>query len=221
MTDMPILTIDGPSGSGKGTIAQMMARELGWHYLDSGAIYRVLAFASLKHQIPASHEGALMKLAQHLDLQFELDENGLKVLLEGQEVSQQIRTEKAGNAASKVAVIPSVRAALLQRQRDFAQAPGLVTDGRDMGTVVFPDAQFKVFLTASAEERALRRHKQLKEKGIESNLSDLIAEISERDKRDSERKVAPLLPAKDALILDSTELGITAVYEKVRSYCAI
>lgn len=221
MTDMPILTIDGPSGSGKGTIAQMMARELGWHYLDSGAIYRVLAFASLKHQIPASHEGALVKLAQHLDLQFELDENGLKVLLEGQEVSQQIRTEKAGNAASKVAVIPSVRAALLQRQRDFAQAPGLVTDGRDMGTVVFPDAQFKVFLTASAEERALRRHKQLKEKGIESNLSDLIAEISERDKRDSERKVAPLLPAKDALILDSTELGITAVYEKVRSYCAI
>ena len=221
MTDMPILTIDGPSGSGKGTIAQMMARELGWHYLDSGAIYRVLAFASLKHQIPASHEGALMKLAQHLDLQFELDENGLKVLLEGQEVSQQIRTEKAGNAASKVAVIPSVRAALLQRQRDFSQAPGLVTDGRDMGTVVFPDAQFKVFLTASAEERALRRHKQLKEKGIESNLSDLIAEISERDKRDSERKVAPLLPAKDALILDSTELGITAVYEKVRSYCAI
>lgn len=221
MTDMPILTIDGPSGSGKGTIAQMMARELGWHYLDSGAIYRVLAFASLKHQIPASHEGALVKLAQHLDLQFELDENGLKVLLEGQEVSQQIRTEKAGNAASKVAVIPSVRAALLQRQRDFAQAPGLVTDGRDMGTVVFPDAQFKVFLTASAEERALRRHKQLKEKGIESNLSDLIAEISERDKRDSERKVAPLLPAKDALILDSTELGISAVYEKVRSYCAI
>ncbi|WP_417508639.1 (d)CMP kinase [Methylophaga sp.] len=221
MTDMPILTIDGPSGSGKGTIAQMMARELGWHYLDSGAIYRVLAFASLKHQIPASHEGALVQLAQHLDLQFELDENGLKVLLEGQEVSQQIRTEKAGNAASKVAVIPSVRAALLQRQRDFAQAPGLVTDGRDMGTVVFPDAQFKVFLTASAEERALRRHKQLKEKGIESNLSDLIAEISERDKRDSERKVAPLLPAKDALILDSTELGISAVYEKVRSYCAI
>ena len=221
MTDMPILTIDGPSGSGKGTIAQMMARELGWHYLDSGAIYRVLAFASLKHQIPASDEGALVQLAQHLDLQFELDENGLKVLLEGQEVSQQIRTEKAGNAASKVAVIPSVRAALLQRQRDFSQAPGLVTDGRDMGTVVFPDAQFKVFLTASAEERALRRHKQLKEKGIESNLSDLIAEISERDKRDSERKVAPLLPAKDALILDSTELGITAVYEKVRSYCAI
>ena len=221
MTDMPILTIDGPSGSGKGTIAQMMARELGWHYLDSGAIYRVLAFASLKHQIPASDEGALVKLAQHLDLQFELDENGLKVLLEGQEVSQQIRTEKAGNAASKVAVIPSVRAALLQRQRDFAQAPGLVTDGRDMGTVVFPDAQFKEFLTASAEERALRRHKQLKEKGIESNLSDLIAEISERDKRDSERKVAPLLPAKDALILDSTELGISAVYEKVRSYCAI
>jgi cytidylate kinase len=221
MTDIPILTIDGPSGSGKGTIAQMMAKELGWHYLDSGAIYRVLAFASLKHQIPADDESELVQLAQHLDLHFELDETGLKVLLEGQEVSQDIRTEKAGNAASKVAVIPSVRAALLQRQRDFSQQPGLVTDGRDMGTVVFPNAQFKVFLTASAEERALRRHKQLKEKGIESNLSDLIAEISERDKRDSERKVAPLLPAKDALILDSTELGIAAVYEKVRSYCAI
>ncbi len=221
MADIPVLTIDGPSGSGKGTIAQMLAKELGWHYLDSGAIYRVLAFASLKHQILASDEKSLVQLAQTLELQFDLDDAGLNVLLEGEEVSQQIRTEKAGNAASKVAAIPAVRAALLQRQRDFCQPPGLVTDGRDMGTVVFPDAQFKVFLTASAEERALRRHKQLKEKGIESNLSDLIAEISERDKRDSERKVAPLLPAKDALILDSTELGISAVYEKVRSYCAI
>jgi cytidylate kinase len=221
MADIPVLTIDGPSGSGKGTIAQMKARELGWHYLDSGAIYRVLAFASLKHQIPASDEKSLVQLAKTLDLQFHLDDDGLSVLLEGEEVSQQIRTEKAGNAASKVAAIPAVRAALLQRQRDFCQLPGLVTDGRDMGTVVFPDAPFKVFLTASAEERALRRYKQLKEKGIESNLSDLIAEISERDKRDSERKVAPLLPAKDALILDSTELGIAAVYEKVRSYCAI
>lgn len=221
MADIPVLTIDGPSGSGKGTIAQMIARELGWHYLDSGAIYRVLAFASLKHQIPATDENSLVQLAQTLDLQFHLDDDGLNVLLEGEEVSQQIRTEKAGNAASKVAEIPAVRAALLQRQRDFCQQPGLVTDGRDMGTVVFPDAQFKVFLTASAEERALRRYKQLKEKGIESNLSDLITEISERDKRDSERKVAPLLPATDALILDSTELGIAAVYEKVRSYCAI
>ncbi|WP_414673482.1 MULTISPECIES: (d)CMP kinase [Methylophaga] len=221
MADIPVLTIDGPSGSGKGTIAQMIARELGWHYLDSGAIYRVLAFASLKHQIPASDEKSLVQLAKTLDLQFHLDDDGLSVLLEGEEVSQQIRTEKAGNAASKVAAIPAVRAALLQRQRDFCQLPGLVTDGRDMGTVVFPDAPFKVFLTASAEERALRRYKQLKEKGIESNLSDLIAEISERDKRDSERKVAPLLPATDALILDSTELGIAAVYEKVRSYCAI
>ncbi|SFJ85828.1 (d)CMP kinase [Methylophaga sulfidovorans] len=221
MADIPVLTIDGPSGSGKGTIAQMIARELGWHYLDSGAIYRVLAFASLKHQIPALDENSLVQLAQTLDLQFHLDDDRLNVLLEGEEVSQQIRTEKAGNAASKVAAIPAVRAALLQRQRDFCQQPGLVTDGRDMGTVVFPDAQFKVFLTASAEERALRRYKQLKEKGIESNLSDLITEISERDKRDSERKVAPLLPATDALILDSTELGIAAVYEKVCSYCAI
>jgi cytidylate kinase len=220
MSDIPVLTIDGPSGSGKGTVAQMVARKFGWHYLDSGAIYRVLAQAALKHALDLSDEVALSKLAETLDLRFDFEGDELKVILEGEDVSLLIRTETAGNAASKVAAIPAVRAALLQRQRDFRKMPGLVTDGRDMGTVVFPDAPFKVFLTASAEERAQRRYKQLKQKGIESNLSDLIAEISERDKRDSEREVAPLRPAEGALILDSTELGIDAVFEQVRAYCA-
>ena len=219
MTDIPVLTIDGPSGSGKGTIAQMIARDLGWHYLDSGAIYRVLAQAALKHQLDWSDEAALSTLAETLDLTFAFEGDELKVILEGEDVSLLIRSETAGNAASKVAAIPAVRDALLQRQRDFRKMPGLVTDGRDMGTVVFPDAPYKVFLTASAEERAQRRYKQLKQKGIESTLSDLIAEISERDRRDSERAVAPLRPAPDAHILDSTELGITAVYEQVRAIC--
>lgn len=220
MTDIPVLTIDGPSGSGKGTIAQMIAREFGWHYLDSGAIYRVLAQAAIKHQLDLADEAALTSLAEQLDVHFAFDNAELKVMLEGDDVSLRIRSEEAGNAASKVAAIPSVRSALLQRQRDFRKMPGLVTDGRDMGTVVFPDAPFKVFLTASAEERAQRRYKQLKQKGIESNLSGLIAEISERDRRDSEREVAPLRPAEGALILDSTELGIDAVFEQVRAYCA-
>jgi cytidylate kinase len=220
MSDIPVLTIDGPSGSGKGTIAQMIARQFGWHYLDSGAIYRVLAQAALKHNVELDDEIALTELAQTLDVSFAVAAGELKVMLEGEDVSLLIRSETAGNAASRVAALPPVRAALLQRQRDFRTMPGLVTDGRDMGTVVFPDAPFKVFLTASAEERAQRRYKQLKQKGIESNLSDLIAEISERDRRDSERKVAPLRPAEGALILDSTELGIDAVYEQVSAFCA-
>lgn len=219
MTDIPVLTIDGPSGSGKGTLAQILARELGWHYLDSGAIYRVLAQAALKHQIDLADEAALAQLAEKLDLQFEFAGEELRVLLEGEDVSLLIRSEQAGNAASKVASIPAVRAALLQRQRDFQHAPGLVTDGRDMGTVVFPQARYKVYLTASAEERAQRRYKQLKEKGIESKLSDLIAEISERDQRDSQRSVAPLKPAEDAFIVDSTAVDISAVVTKVREYC--
>ncbi len=217
MTDIPVLTIDGPSGSGKGTIAQMLAQQLDWHYLDSGAIYRVLAQAAIQHRFDLSDEVAVAKLAEDLDVRFSIANDDLKVMLEGEDVSLLIRSEQAGNAASKVAALPAVRAALLQRQRDFRQLPGLVTDGRDMGTVVFPDAPFKVFLTASAEQRAQRRYKQLKQKGIESNLSDLIAEISERDRRDKERKVAPLRPAEGALILDSTELGIDAVFEQVRA----
>ncbi|AFI84165.1 (d)CMP kinase [Methylophaga nitratireducenticrescens] len=215
MSDIPVLTIDGPSGSGKGTLAQQMAEKLGWHYLDSGAIYRVLAQAALKHQIDLTDETALAVIAGQLDVQFVLKDGQLQVVLEGEDVSLLIRSEQAGNAASKVAAFPAVRSALLQRQRDFCQSPGLVTDGRDMGTVVFPDAPYKVFLTASAEVRAERRYKQLKEKGIDSNLSDLVAEISERDERDTQREVAPLRPADDAVILDSTQLGIKAVLEKV------
>jgi cytidylate kinase len=217
--NFPVLTIDGPSGSGKGTLAQRMALTLGWHYLDSGAIYRVLAQAALKHQVDLADEITLAKMAHQLDVVFALKGDALSVVLEGEDVSTLIRSEQAGNAASKVASLPAVRAALLQRQRDFCQAPGLVTDGRDMGTVVFPKAEYKVFLTASAEIRAKRRYKQLKEKGIESNLSDLISEISERDERDSNRTVAPLKPAQDAILLDSTALGIDEVFERVSALC--
>jgi cytidylate kinase len=219
MVDIPVLTIDGPSGSGKGTVAQRMAKELGWHYLDSGALYRVLAQAALKHHVDLADEEAVAKIGHSLDVEFVVKNDALIVLLEGQDVSTQIRSEQAGNAASKVAALPQVRSALLERQYAFRQAPGLVTDGRDMGTVVFPDADYKVFLNASAEERAKRRHKQLKEKGIESNLSGLVAEISERDQRDSQRTVAPLKPADDAIQLDSTSLGIDDVFHRVRAIC--
>lgn len=215
MTDIPVLTIDGPSGSGKGTLAQRIAAELGWHYLDSGALYRVLAQAALQAEIDLADESALTELAATLPVTFEVEADKLTVLLNNQDVSLLIRSEQAGNAASKVAAIPAVRSALLQRQRDFRQTPGLVTDGRDMGTVVFPDAPFKVYLTASAEVRASRRYKQLKEKGIDSNLADLIKEITERDERDQQRDVAPLKPAADAIILDSTALGIDAVFQRV------
>jgi cytidylate kinase len=217
MEQAPILTIDGPSGSGKGTLAQRMAQSLGWHYLDSGAIYRVLAQAAIKHAVDLADESTLAKMAQKLDLVFEFRSDELIVMLEGEDVTTIIRSEKAGNSASKVAALPAVRAALLERQHQFCQLPGLVTDGRDMGTVVFPHAQFKVFLTASAEERAKRRYKQLKQKGIESNLSDLVTEISERDERDSQRSVAPLKPAADAVIIDSSTMDIDSVYKKVLS----
>ena len=220
MVDIPVLTIDGPSGSGKGTIAQLLAKDFGWHYLDSGAIYRVLAQAAIKHNVDLDDEQKLAEMAHKLDLVFTLDNDTLRVILEGEDVSTIIRSEQAGNAASKVASLPLVRAALLDRQRAFRQLPGLVTDGRDMGTVVFPDANYKVFLTASAQVRAERRYKQLKEKGIESKLADLISEISERDSRDSQREVAPLRPADDALQLDSTSLGVDVVFKQVRALCA-
>jgi len=220
MRNAPVLTIDGPSGSGKGTVAQLMAKKLGWHYLDSGAIYRVLAQAAIKHNIDLTDEEKLAEMARNLDLVFSLENDGLIVKLEDDDVSNVIRSEQAGNAASKIASLPLVRLALLERQRDFCQTPGLVTDGRDMGTVVFPDAEYKVFLTASATVRAERRYKQLKEKGIESNISALITEISERDTRDSQREVAPLRAADDALQLDSTTMGIEAVFERVSALCA-
>ncbi|MFT7413931.1 MAG: cytidylate kinase [Methylophagaceae bacterium] len=219
MRDIPVLTIDGPSGSGKGTIAQLVAKKLGWHYLDSGAIYRVLALAAIKHDVELNNEQLLAEMAKTLDLVFVLENDVLVVLLEGEDVSNIIRSEQAGNAASKVAGLPLVRTALLERQREFRQLPGLVTDGRDMGTVVFPLANHKVFLTASAEVRAERRYKQLKEKGIECNLSALIADISERDERDTQRQVAPLRPAGDALQLDSSAMGIDAVFRHVSALC--
>lgn len=206
-----VVTIDGPSGSGKGTISQMLARHLGWHFLDSGAMYRVTGLAALRRNIDLTRVDILEDLAQNLDVTFD----NSRIILQGDDVTDQIRTESAGNMASKVAAIPEVRSALLARQRAFAQTPGLVADGRDMGTVVFPDAGAKVFLTASPEERAERRYKQLKEKGLDANLPDLIAEIRERDDRDRNRSVAPLKAPEGSLEVDSTALSIDEVLEKV------
>jgi len=221
MSDIPVLTIDGPSGSGKGTISARVARQLGWHLLDSGALYRLVALGAERHHIPLEDEIALAEYAESLDVRFELPESGSEpvTLLEGEVVGDAIRSETCGNAASKVAALPAVRAALLQRQRDFRQQPGLVADGRDMGTVVFPEAGVKIFLTASVEERAQRRYKQLIEKGISANLAGLLKEIAERDARDSQRKVAPLKPAEDAIILDTTSMTIDQVVEKVVQQC--
>lgn len=211
MNDVPIVTVDGPSGSGKGTISQMLARHLGWHFLDSGAMYRVTGLAALRQGIPVERVLELSNLAEKLDVTFE--EN--KIILQGDEVSDLIRTESAGNMASKVAAIPEVREALLARQRAFARPPGLVADGRDMGTVVFPRAGAKVFLTASAEERANRRYKQLKEKGFDGSLADLAEEIRERDARDRNRSTSPLRAAAAALEVESTGMSIQAVFDRV------
>jgi cytidylate kinase len=219
MSDLvvPVIAIDGPSGSGKGTLCQTLARHFGWHLLDSGALYRLTGMAADRHGIALDDELAVAELAKNLDVQFVPGESGepTSVLLEGDDVSGELRTEKTGLLASKVAVLGAVRSALLQRQRDFAQAPGLVADGRDMGTVVFTDAPLKIFLTASAEERAARRYKQLKSKGDNVNLATLLLEIQARDKRDSERELAPLKPAADAIQLDSSGLGIEEVFERV------
>lgn len=207
----PVITIDGPSGSGKGTIAGLLARQLGWKLLDSGALYRLLAFAAGNHGIDLTNEEALKQLAAHLDVQF-IDK---RIILEGEEVTDVIRNERVGAGASMVASLPAVRDALLQRQRAFEEAPGLVADGRDMGTVVFPHAPLKVFLTASAEERAQRRYLQLKAKGDDVNLASLLDEIRARDERDTQRAVAPLKPAADAIMLDSTELSIEQVLDVI------
>ncbi|MEX1670030.1 (d)CMP kinase [Zhongshania guokunii] len=219
MSDLvvPVIAIDGPSGSGKGTLCQTLARHFGWHLLDSGALYRLTGMAADRHGVALDDELAVAELAKNLDVQFVPGESGepTSVLLEGDDVSGELRTEKTGLLASKVAVLGAVRSALLQRQRDFAQAPGLVADGRDMGTVVFTDAPLKIFLTASAEERAQRRYKQLKSKGDDVNLATLLGEIQARDKRDSERELAPLKPAADAIQLDSSGLGIEEVFERV------
>ena len=214
----PVITIDGPSGAGKGTASTLLAKKLGWHFLDSGAIYRVLAVASIHHQIPADDEIGLLPLATGLDVNFETTGNGVRVILEGEDVSDTIRTEEVGATASKIASLPSIREALLRRQRGFKQAPGLVADGRDMGTVVFPEAQVKIFLTASAEERADRRFKQLKDTGHDVSILRLLDDIKARDERDANRTVAPLVPAKDALFLDSTKLNIEQVIEKIEIF---
>jgi cytidylate kinase len=201
---VPVVTIDGPSGSGKGTIGRLLARKLGWHYLDSGALYRVAALAALNRQVDLGHAPALATIARGLDIRFTSSGGVEQVYLDGTDVTTELRTERTGDAASRVAVIPEVRAALLQRQRDFAVPPGLVADGRDMGTVVFPDAKLKVVLTATAEARAMRRHKQLKEKGIDVSLPDLSWDIAQRDARDATRTAAPFRPAPDAQVIDST-----------------
>jgi len=213
---LPILTIDGPSGSGKGTIARRVADALGLHLLDSGALYRLVALAGARQGVAPDDAEGHAAVARQLDVEFGMDGEGEeRILLAGDDVTRQIRTEAAGAEASRVAAMPAVRAALLDRQHAFARPPGLVADGRDMGTVVFPAAPLKIFLTASAEERARRRHKQLKEKGLTVNIADLSREIRERDLRDSSRPVAPLRPAEDAVILDSTGLGIEQVVDAV------
>lgn len=217
-THAPVITVDGPSGAGKGTLCMLLAEKLGWNLLDSGAIYRVLALAAIHHGVDIESEDALVPLAAHLDVQFVAEGELVKVILEGEDVSDTLRTEEVGNSASKVAALPRVREALLRRQRAFSEAPGLVADGRDMGTVVFPGAEVKIFLDASAEERATRRMNQLQKKGLDVNFGSLLSEIQERDYRDRNRAVAPLRPADDALVLDSTELSIEQVLEKVLAH---
>jgi cytidylate kinase len=213
---IPVIAIDGPSGSGKGTIARRVAAALGYHLLDSGALYRLVALAGARKGLSPDDQAGHAEVARGLQVEFGADEDGEeRILLEGDDVTGTIRTEAAGAEASRVAAMPPVRTALLERQHAFARAPGLVADGRDMGTVVFPGAPLKIFLTASAEERARRRHKQLKEKGLTVNIADLSQEIRERDLRDSNRPVAPLRPAEDALILDSTALTIEQVVDQV------
>ena len=215
---VPVVTIDGPSGSGKGTLCQKLAQHYQWQLLDSGAIYRVLALAALHHEVALDNEEALSLLAAHLDVRFEAKEGNTLVILEGEDVSLEIRKETAGNAASKVAAFPRVREALLRRQRAFREEPGLIADGRDMGTVVFVDAPAKIFLDASAAERAQRRYNQLQEKGFSVSFDHLLSEIEERDQRDRNRSVAPLVPAQDALVIDSTSLSIEEVVKMSIDY---
>ncbi len=212
---VPVLAIDGPSGSGKGTVSRKLARRLGWHLLDSGALYRLVVLAAEEGKLSLDDSESLSRIASNMNINFAPVSDLEQVFLEGKEVSEAIRTEACGTAASKIALQPVIRSAVVTRQRRFAQAPGLVADGRDMGTIVFPDAILKVFLTASPEERALRRYNQLKDKGIDVNLTALSRNVYRRDRRDAERGVAPLRPDRDARILDSTELDVNEVVECV------
>jgi len=214
--EVPVITLDGPSGTGKGTLCYLLAKHLGWHFLDSGAIYRVLAYAATKANIDYQAVDQLVALAISLRLRFDTDEQGhVLAFLDGEEVSQQIRTEQAGQNASRIAAIPEVREALLTRQRAFAEQPGLVTDGRDMGTVVFPHAFLKIYLYATAEERAMRRYLQLKEKRNDASLAQVIDELAQRDARDMARAHSPLIPADDAVLVDTTGLTIVQVFENI------
>jgi cytidylate kinase len=216
MPSVPVITIDGPSGAGKGTIAHLLAGKLGWHLLDSGALYRVTAYACEVEGVGLADESAVADIARHLQVSFlRADSGEVLVCYRDRDCNRAIRTEEGGRGASTVGAMPLVRKALLQRQRDFQQAPGLVADGRDMGTVVFPDAPLKFFLLASAQERAQRRYKQLKAKGENVNLARLLGDIQERDERDRSRSVSPLLPADDAVVIDSSATPIDAVFAKV------
>ena len=209
---IPVITVDGPGGVGKGTISALLAEKLDWNYLDSGALYRLTALACVQKKINLDSEQEVSQIAENLAVKF-LPQGG--ILLEDQEVEALIRTETAGNNASKVAALPAVREALFKRQQAFLQTPGLIADGRDMGTAIFPDAQLKVFLTASPDERAKRRYKQLIEKGNDVKIADLVTDIKERDERDMNRSASPLKPAQDAHIIDTSELSINEVFEKV------
>ena len=217
MSEIPVITVDGPSGAGKGTVCSHLANWLAWNFLDSGALYRILAVAAEKHHLAANNESVIAELAESLDVVFDRPQPGkdVTVIFEGNDISQEIRTEECGNSASQIAALPEVRSALLERQRKFRQKPGLVADGRDMGTVVFADAPLKIYLIASAAERAKRRYKQLKQKGFSVNLSRLTADIAERDTRDSQRTISPLKPADDAIVVDTTTLEISTVIQKI------
>lgn len=216
---IPVITIDGPSGTGKGTLSLRLARQLGWHFLDSGALYRLVAYGAEQTGRNFNDPMDIADYARGLPVRFDTQDLSRepKIYLDDQEVTSEIRTEAAGNAASKVAAMGEVREALLQRQREFRQAPGLVADGRDMGTTVFPDASLKIYLTASPKIRARRRHKQLKDKGIDVSLSALVTDITERDERDANRSVSPLKPAEDAVMVDTSSLSIEEVMALVYS----
>lgn len=221
-TRTPVITIDGPSGAGKGTISRLLAHDFGYHFLDSGALYRIVAVAALQRQMDIRQSEALAVLAAHIDVQFELGDplNPPRVIFEGEDVTDALKGEVIGNMASQIAASPAIREALLERQRSFRELPGLVADGRDMGTVVFPDADVKIFLTASPAERARRRYKQLQDSGLDVNLSDLLEEISARDERDQNRPISPLVPAKDAIIIDTTDIDATHTLARVKEVVA-